>query len=185
MALKAIAPSLIHKTDAGGVRLGLLGPTNVAKAVREMREHVAALGHKVEGFLVQRMVPSGVELIVGVVHDPLFGPVVACGAGGTAVELTTDLAVRITPLTDIDARDMLRSLRIYPLLEGFRGAPAADVPAVEELLLRVSALVEAHPEISEIDLNPLMALPDSAVVVDARIRVEAPAPPPPLAARRS
>jgi len=185
VALKAIAPTLIHKTDAGGVRLGLLGPTNVAKAVREMREHVAALGHKVEGFLVQRMVPSGVELIVGVVHDPLFGPVVACGAGGTAVELTTDLAVRITPLTDIDARDMLRSLRIYPLLEGFRGAPAADVPAVEELLLRVSALVEAHPEISEIDLNPLMALPDSAVVVDARIRVEAPAPPPPLAARRS
>lgn len=185
VAVKAIAPTLVHKTDAGAVRLGLTGPTNVAATVREMREHVAALGHQVEGFLVQRMVPSGVELIVGVVHDPLFGPVVACGAGGTAVELTRDLAVRITPLTDGDARDMLRSLRVYPLLEGFRGAPAAKVPAVEELLLRVSALVEAHPEIAEIDLNPVMALPDRAVVVDARIRVEAPAPEPPLAARRT
>jgi acetyl coenzyme A synthetase (ADP forming)-like protein len=185
VAVKAIAPSLLHKSDAGGVRLGLVGPTSVAAAVREMREQVQAQGHQVEGFLIQRMVPPGVELIVGVVHDPLFGPVVACGAGGTAVELTRDIAVRITPLTDNDTHDMLRSLRIYPLLEGFRGSPAADVAAVEDLLLRMSALVEAHPEIAEIDLNPVIALPEGPVVVDARIRVEVPAPIPPLGARRT
>lgn len=185
VALKAIAPTLVHKTEAGAVRLGLLGPTRVAGQAREMRRQVEELGHQVEGFLVQRMVPQGVELIVGVVHDPLFGPVLACGAGGTAVELTNDVAVRITPLSDSDAHDMLRSLRIFPLLEGFRGSPASDVAAVEELLLRVSALVEAHPAIAEMDLNPVMALPDGAEVVDARIRVEVPAPAAPLAARRN
>jgi acetate---CoA ligase (ADP-forming) len=185
VAVKAIAPSLLHKSDAGGVRLGLVGPMSVAEAVREMRERVNAGGHQVKGFLVQRMVEPGVELIVGVVHDPLFGPVLACGAGGTAVELTRDIAVRITPLTDKDARDLLRSLRIYPLLQGFRGSPAADVPAVEELILRLSALVEAHPEVAEIDLNPVVALPKGPVVVDGRIRVEVPAPIPPLAARRT
>jgi acetyl coenzyme A synthetase (ADP forming)-like protein len=185
VAVKAIAPTLVHKTEVGAVRLGLREPTRVAATAREMQQQVEKLGHQVEGFLVQRMVPQGVELIVGVVHDPLFGPVVAAGAGGTAVELTKDVAVRITPLTDSDANDMLRSLRIFPLLEGFRGAPAADTAAVEELLLRMSALVEAHPEIAEMDLNPVMALPDQAMVVDARIRVEAPAPAAPLAARRN
>ena len=110
------------------------------------------------------------------VHDPLFGPVLACGAGGTAVELLHDVAVRITPITDLDAGEMLRSLATFPLLEGYRGAPAADVAALEDVLLRVSALVEAHPEIAEMDLNPVMAAPDGATVVDARIRVEAPAP---------
>jgi acetyl coenzyme A synthetase (ADP forming)-like protein len=185
IALKAIAPTLVHKSEAGAVRLGLVGPTNVAATAHQMREEVATQGHQVEGFLVQRMVPPGVELIVGVVHDPQFGPVVACGAGGTAVELTKDVAVRITPLNDRDAREMLRSLRSYPLLEGFRGSRPAKVRAVEELLLRVSALVDGHPEIAEMDLNPVMALPDEAIVVDARIRVEAPAPAPPLAARRT
>ena len=130
------------------------------------------------------MVPPGVELFVGVVHDPVFGPVVACGAGGTAVELLHDVAVRITPITDLEAGEMLRSLATFPLLEGYRGSVPADVPAVEELLLRVSALVEAHPEIAEMDLNPVMAGPDGAVVVDARIRVETAAPAAPISARR-
>src|SRR5947207_2647923 len=130
------------------------------------------------------MVTPGVEMLVGVVHDPLFGPVVACGAGGTAVELMKDVAVRITPLTDRDAHDMVRSLATFPLLEGYRGAPPVDVPAVEELLLRVSAMVEAHPEIAEMDCNPVMVTAHGAVVVDARIRLEEPAPPLPLSARR-
>jgi acyl-CoA synthetase (NDP forming) len=185
VALKVVAPTLVHKTEAGAVRLGLSGEKEVGAAAQEMRQALAEAGHEAEGFLVQRMVPAGVELLVGVVHDPLFGPVLACGAGGTAVELVKDVSVRITPLTDLDARDMLRSLQTFPLLEGFRGAPKADITAVEKLLLRVSALVEAHPEIAEMDLNPVLALPEGAVVVDARIRVEIPSPELPLAARRT
>jgi acetate---CoA ligase (ADP-forming) len=184
VALKAVAPRLLHKTEARGVLLGLSGAEQVQAAAREMAAAVAAAGHTVERFLVQRMVGEGVELLVGVVNDASFGPVVACGAGGTAVELLKDVAVRITPLTDRDAAEMVRSLATFPLLDGYRGAPKADVAALEELLLRVSALVEAHPEVAELDCNPVKVLPQGAVVVDARVRVEAPTPPLPLAARR-
>jgi acetyl coenzyme A synthetase (ADP forming)-like protein len=184
VALKAVAPRLLHKTEARGVRLGLFGAEQVQAAAREMAAAVAAAGHTVERFLVQRMVGEGVELLVGVVNDASFGPVVACGAGGTAVELLKDVAVRITPLTDRDAAEMVRSLATFPLLDGYRGAPKADVAALEELLLRVSALVEAHPEVAELDCNPVKVLPHGTVVVDARVRVEAPTPPLPLAARR-
>jgi acetate---CoA ligase (ADP-forming) len=184
VALKAVAPTLVHKTEASGVRLGLSGATQVRAAAGEVAAAVAAAGHAVERFLVQRMVGQGVELLVGVVHDASFGPVVACGAGGVAVELLNDVAVRITPLTDRDAAEMVRSLQTFPLLDGYRGAPKADVAALEELLLRVSALVEAHPQVAELDCNPVRVLPQGAVVVDARVRVEAAAPQLPLAARR-
>jgi acetyl coenzyme A synthetase (ADP forming)-like protein len=184
VALKAVAPRLVHKTEAKAVRLGLAGADEVRTAAAEMVEAVAAEGYTVDGFLVQRMVGEGVELLVGVVHDASFGPVIACGAGGTAVELLKDVAVRITPLTDLDAAEMVRSLATYPLLDGYRGAPRTDVAALEDLLLRVSALVEAHPEIAELDCNPVKVLPDGVVVVDARVRVEAATQPPPLAARR-
>ncbi|HET7516924.1 MAG TPA: acetate--CoA ligase family protein [Actinomycetes bacterium] len=184
VALKAVAPRLVHKTEAKAVRLGLAGADEVRTAAAEMAQAVAAEGYTVDGFLVQRMVGEGVELLVGVVHDASFGPVIACGAGGTAVELLKDVAVRITPLTDLDAAEMVRSLATYPLLDGYRGTPRADVAALEDLLLRVSALVEAHPEIAELDCNPVKVLPDGVVVVDARVRVEAATRPPPLAARR-
>jgi acyl-CoA synthetase (NDP forming) len=184
VALKAVAPRLVHKTEAHAVRLGLTGAEQVHTAATEMTEAVAAEGYTVDGFLVQRMVGDGIELLVGVVHDPSFGPVIACGAGGTAVELLKDVAVRITPLTDRDAAEMVRSLATFPLLDGYRGAPKTDVTALEDLLLRISALVESHPEIAELDCNPVKVLPDGVVVVDARVRVEAASPPPPLAARR-
>jgi len=184
VALKAVAPRLVHKTEAGAVRLGLAGTEAVQAAAAEMAAAVAAEGYAVDGFVVQRMVGEGVELLVGVVHDASFGPVIACGAGGTAVELLKDVAVRITPLTDLDAAEMVRSLATYPLLDGYRGAPRADVAALEDLLLRVSALVEAHPTIAELDCNPVKVLPDGVVVVDARVRVEPATPPLPLAARR-
>jgi acyl-CoA synthetase (NDP forming) len=122
-------------------------------------------------------------MLVGVVHDPLFGPVVACSAGGTAVELVRDVAVRVTPITDLDASEMVRSLRTFPLLQGFRGTPIADVRALEDVILRVGAMVDAHPSIAEMDCNPVMVLPRGAVVVDARIRVQPTAPELPLAAR--
>ncbi|HZD70096.1 MAG TPA: acetate--CoA ligase family protein, partial [Actinomycetes bacterium] len=185
VALKAVAPGLVHKTEAGAVRLGLAGADQVAGVAREMVDRVAAAGNQASGFLVQRMAEPGVELLVGVVHDPSFGPVVACGAGGTAVELLKDVAVRITPLTDLDARQMIRSLATFPLLDGYRGAPKADVASVEDILLRVSALVDERPELAELDLNPVIASPGGAVIVDARIRLARPAAPLPVGARSS
>jgi acetate---CoA ligase (ADP-forming) len=185
IAIKAVSPTLVHKTEAGAVRLGLVGPTRVQRAADEMAAAVGQAGHHLQGFLVQRMVSAGAEMLVGMVHDPSFGPVIACGAGGTAVELLKDVAVRITPLTDREAAEMVRSLKTYPLLDGYRGAAKADVPALEEILLRVSAMVEAHPEIAEMDLNPVMVSAEGAAIVDARIRVEMAQPTPPLAARRA
>jgi len=176
VALKAVAPGLVHKTELGAVALGIAGAAAVREAAEGMSARLAEAGHEVSGFLVQRMAPEGVEMLVGVAHDHLFGPVVACGAGGVTAEVMKDVAVRITPLTDLDARAMVHSLRSYPLLEGFRGGPAADVASLEEVLLRVGALVEAHPEVAEMDLNPVVVSPSGAVIVDARIRVETVAP---------
>ncbi len=171
-ALKAIAPGVLHKSDAGGVRLGLMGSAEVEVAARDMASAFARAGHPIQAFQVQPIVEPGVEMIVGVVQDQHFGPVLACGAGGTATELLKDVAVRITPITRGEAVRMLRSLRTFPLLDGYRGAPKADTGALEEVLLRVSALVEAHPEIVEMDLNPLVVHTAGAVAVDARIRLE-------------
>jgi acetate---CoA ligase (ADP-forming) len=172
LALKAVAPGVLHKTDAGGVRLGLQGETAVKRAAEEMAAAFAAAGHPIERFQLQPMVPPGVEMIVGVVQDEHFGPVLACGAGGTATELIKDVSVRITPITAGDASGMVRSLKTFPLLDGYRGAPKADVNALEDVLLRVSALVEAHPQVAEMDLNPLIVHTDGAVAVDARIRID-------------
>lgn len=173
VALKALAPDLVHKSDSGAVRLGLNGPEAVRRSAEEMAASLAREGHPPTGYLVQRMVPDGVEMLVGIVHDRVFGPVVACAAGGTSAELLKDVAMRITPLTDRDAHQMPRSLQTFPLLEGYRGAPRRDVAALEDVLLRVSAMVETHPEIAEMDLNPLIVLERGAVIVDARIRIEA------------
>jgi acetate---CoA ligase (ADP-forming) len=176
VALKAVARGLVHKTEAHAVRLGLTSPTQVRRVAGQMVREIASEGIEVDELLVQRMVESGVEMLIGVVHDPLFGPVVVSGAGGTAVELLHDVAARITPLTDEDARELLRSLKTYPLLEGWRGAPRADIESVEDVLLRIGRLVEKHAEIAELDLNPVIATPGGAYVVDARVRVEAPPP---------
>ena len=176
VALKAVAPGVVHKTELGAVALDLPGADAVRETAERMAARLADAGQEPTGFVVQRMAPHGVEMLVGVAHDRLFGPVVACGAGGVTAEVMKDVAVRITPLTDLDARTMITSLRSYPLLQGFRGAPAADVAALEQVLLRVGALVEAHPEVVEMDCNPVIVSPDGAVIVDARIRVEAVAP---------
>jgi acetyl coenzyme A synthetase (ADP forming)-like protein len=179
VALKAVARGLIHKSDAGGVALGLETAPAVRQAAERMRADVTGAGHALQGFLVQPILDGGVELLVGVVQDQSFGPVLACGAGGTTAEVLGDVSVRITPVTDLDAAEMLRSLKMFPLLEGYRGSPPCATAAIEAVLLRVSAMVEAHPEIVEMDCNPLLARPDGAYVVDARIRIaEAGAPAP-------
>ena len=185
VALKAIAPGLVHKSDAGGVRLHLAGPQATLTAALEVAAAVSqATGTAPTGFLVQRMAPAGVEMLVGVVNDPQFGPTIACGAGGTLVELLKDVSVRLSPLTRGDACTLLRELRSFPLLEGYRGSPRCDSAALEDMLVRVSALAEDHPEIAEMDCNPVIVGVSGATVVDARVRVAPAAPRRPLGARR-
>jgi acetyl coenzyme A synthetase (ADP forming)-like protein len=183
IALKAIGP--VHKTEVEAVRLGLAPDQRVRDEAAAMAERITAAGEPVEGFVLQEMVGKGVEMLVGVVADPLFGPVVACGAGGTAVELTRDVAVRVAPLTDVDAREMVSSLATAPLLDGFRGSPPADVPALLDVIHRVSAMALAHPAIAEMDLNPAIVLPHGAAIVDARVKVRVPGPTAPFADRTS
>jgi acetate---CoA ligase (ADP-forming) len=170
VALKAIAPGLLHKTEAGAVRLGL-STADVAAAAREMDSRLRNAGMVPSGFLLQRMASPGVEMIVGVVHDRQFGPVVACGAGGVLVELLKDVSVRLAPLSRRDAEEMVRELRSFPLLTGYRGSAAGDVAALVDTIVRVSALVEDLPQIAELDLNPVLVHASGVTVVDARIRV--------------
>ncbi len=173
VVLKAVAPGVVHKTDVGAVRLGLPDPASVVAAAREMERHLGGLGHPVDGFIVQPLISGDVEMLVGSTTDPQFGPVVVCGLGGTRAEVHRDIAVRLTPLTDLGARTMIRELRMLPLLQGYRGAPPCDIAALEELVLRVGAMVQAHPQIIELDCNPVSISPGGIVILDARVRVAA------------
>jgi acyl-CoA synthetase (NDP forming) len=157
----------------GGVILGLESPAAVASAATTLRERLRAAGHTLQAVQLQRQVSGGIEALVGVVSDPTFGPLVVCGLGGVQVELLRDASFRLPPVTDLDAADMIDRLRLKPLLDGYRGAPAGDRAALATLVQRVSALVEAVPELREMDLNPVKVLPpgQGVVVVDARIRV--------------
>jgi acetate---CoA ligase (ADP-forming) len=176
VALKAQGPGLLHKSEMGAVRAGLSGGDEVRLAAEEMDATVAERGAERESFIVQAMAEPGPELLIGVVENPTFGPVLACGAGGTQAELLKDVSVRICPVTGGDVDQMLHALRTFPLLTGYRGAPPIDMGKLEQLLMRVSAMVEAHHEIAEMDLNPVIAGPGGAVAVDYRIRLQ---PPPP------
>jgi len=172
VVLKAVAPGLVHKTELGAVRVGL-PREEVRDAAREMQKKLVREGIEKPGFLVQEMVSDAAEMFVGVTNDANFGPLMVCGAGGTLVELIKDVAVELTPLTDSEAHKMVRSLKTYPLLEGYRGGPRRDTNSLEEILLRVSEMVEDLPEVDELDLNPVMVLGEGrgAVVVDVRIHV--------------
>jgi len=178
VALKAAGPDLLHKTDAGAVRLNLGTAEEVRRAAEDMLRALETAGHAVSGWVVQAMAAPGVEMIVGVVHDLRFGPVVACGAGGTLVEVLRDVAVRLTPLTADDAREMIAGLKIAPALAGVRGRPPADVPALADVLVRIGAMVEDIPQIAELDCNPVIVHEHGAAIVDVRVRVAALEPPP-------
>lgn len=175
VALKLASRQLVHKTELGGVRLNLADEAAVRRAFEEVRERLAREGRldAMDGALVQPMVAGGVEVMAGVVQDPLFGPLIAFGLGGVHVEILGDVRFRVTPLTDRDAAEMVRGIKGIRLLEGYRGHPPADLDALEELLLRLSRLVEEAPEIAELDLNPVFALPPGrgCCIADARIRV--------------
>jgi acyl-CoA synthetase (NDP forming) len=176
VALKAGSGAIVHKTDVGAVHLGLDSAGAVRDAFADMCER---LGDQMGGAIVQPMVGAGIETIVGVTRDELFGSLVVFGMGGTAAELVRDTALRILPITDVDAHEMLQSLRTSPLLFGYRGAQPTDVEALEGLLLRVGQLADEVPEVAELDCNPVIASPDGVVVVDAKVRL-VPLPPSPL-----
>jgi acetyltransferase len=170
VVLKVISPSALHKSDVGGVVVGVVGSDEVGAAYRQ----VIAAVPDAEAALVQEYIAGDHEVLIGMVEDPNFGPLVVFGLGGVFVELIGDVAFRIHPLTDVDAGEMIQDVKSARLLEGYRGAVPGDVEAVEEALLRVSAMIEDLPEIDEMDLNPVKVRPpgEGVAVVDARIRVK-------------
>jgi acyl-CoA synthetase (NDP forming) len=174
VVLKIASPDVIHKSDAGGVKIGLKNATQVSQAYREIMTSVKQKHPKaaIDGVSVQPMAKPGVEVIIGMNKDPQFGPVLMFGLGGILVEILKDVSFRIVPLARRDAREMIRDIKGYPVLEGYRGQEPADVPFLEEMLLKVSDFAERNPEIKELDLNPIFAYRDGAVAVDARIVLE-------------
>jgi len=175
VVVKLNSSTIVHKTDVGGVILDLSSENDVKKAFADIQARLTEIGreHEMKGVTVQRMVKGGVEAIVGVTQDPSFGPLIMFGLGGIYAELLKDVALRLHPLTDFDARELMSSIRMAKLLEGFRGSPPTDTQALEDLLLRLSVLVEDIPEIAELDLNPVKVMPqgEGYWVVDARIMV--------------
>ncbi len=171
VALKVVSPDITHKSDVGGVKLNLADESAAGAAFDEIMAAAkrAQPDAAIDGVSVQKMAAPGTEVIVGVNADPQFGPVLMFGLGGVLVEVLEDVAFRIIPIEPRDARQMVREIKGFKLLQGYRGQPPADVAALESLLLKVSAFVDAHPEVAELDLNPVFAYADGAVAVDARI----------------
>ena len=175
VVLKVLSPQITHKTDVGGVELNIHDESQVRSAFQRIRRD--AQTHcpdaEIQGVTVEPMISlnNGHELILGVKRDPTFGSVIVVGAGGTAAEVMRDRVLGLPPLNERLARRMLQSLRIWPLLEGYRGRPGVDIDKLIEILIRFSYLVADHPEIAEFDINPLLALPDGAIALDARAMI--------------
>jgi acyl-CoA synthetase (NDP forming) len=174
VALKLVSPEITHKSDVGGVKLGLKTSKQVEAAYEEI---LSAVKQKyphavIDGVSVQGMARPGTEVIIGMTKDAQFGPVLMFGLGGILVEILKDVSFRIVPLEKEDAREMIREIKGYPILEGFRGMEPVDVSILEEILLKISRFVDDHPEIKELDLNPIFAYRDGAVAVDARVILE-------------
>ena len=168
VVLKTEAEGLVHRTGTGGVRVDLRTPQEVAEGYRML---VAGSGLRLQRVLVQPMLEGGVEVMIGVAQEPVFGPLVVFGSGDAATEVPGDHVTRLTPLTDVDAEEMIHAVRATPLLAGDRGAPPTDTAALADVLLRVSRLADDLPEVSELDLNPVLARPDGVWCVDVRVRI--------------
>lgn len=173
IVLKAVAPGIAHKSDVGGVVLGITGALDAAARAIEMRERVELTvpGSKVEAFMLQETAPAGVEMFIGAGRDPSFGPFVTVGLGGVLVELFRDVAMRPAPLDAVAATDLLKSLKAWRLLTGFRGRPPCDVKALAEAIVKVGNLIAAESSLREIDINPIVVYPEGlgALAVDARM----------------
>ena len=175
VAVKLASATITHKTDVGGVVLDVKSDIEAGQAFKDIKTRLAQIGREKEmdGVTVQPMVSEGIEAIIGVSHDPSFGPLIMFGMGGINAELIKDVAFRLHPLTDLDARELIGSIKMARLFEGHRGSPPSDIASLQDLLLRLSALVEDCPQISELDFNPVKVLPQGQGywVVDARIAV--------------
>lgn len=171
VVLKVSSVDITHKSDAGGVKVNLGDRNEVEKAFDEIMESVKdKFPHaQVEGVSVQAMAKPGIEIIMGMTRDPQFGPVLMFGLGGVFVEVLKDVTFRIVPLEKKDASEMIREIKGFKLLEGYRGQDPADIGSLEEMLLRLSAFVDGKEEIKEIDMNPVFAYNSEALVADARI----------------
>ena len=171
VVLKVASSDIVHKSDAGAVKLGLDTPVRVGEAWDEITKSARANYPKatVDGISVQKMAPPGIEIIIGMSKDEQFGPVLMFGLGGVWVEIMKDVSFKIVPLTTQDAADMIREIKGYALLKGYRAQKPVDVPYLERLLIQVSQFVEKNPNIRELDLNPILAYPEGAIAVDARI----------------
>lgn len=174
VVMKIASADVVHKSDAGGVKLGLKTATQIGKAYDEIMKSIKAAfpNAKIDGVSVQTMARQGVEVIIGMSKDAQFGPVLMFGLGGVLVEILKDVSFRIVPLVKRDAKEMIREIKGFPLLEGYRGSEPVDVENLENMLLKVSEFIEKTPEIKELDLNPIFAYKDGAVAVDARVILE-------------
>ena len=174
VVLKIVSPAIIHKSDVGGVIVDVKDAKDVQNAYKKIMDNIKK--HKpdavIVGVLVQEMAPQSTEVIVGATKDPQFGPALMFGLGGIFVEILKDVTFRIAPLTEDEAREMITSVKAYPVLKGYRNMPPADVEAIVEILLNTSRLVMEHQEIKEVDLNPIMVYEKGAKTVDARIILE-------------
>jgi acyl-CoA synthetase (NDP forming) len=171
VALKIASPDVVHKSDAGGVKLNLENEEKVGQAYDDIMQSIKQQypDAVIDGVSVQPMARPGVEVIIGMSKDAQFGPVIMFGLGGILVEILKDVSFRIVPLEKRDAREMVREIKGYPVLEGYRGQEAVDIENLEEMILKVSAFIEQNPQIDELDLNPVFAYSDGAVAVDARV----------------
>ena len=174
VVLKIVSPDIIHKSDSGGVKLALANATQVGKAYTEIMTSAKKGFPKaaIEGVAVQKMARPGVEVIMGMSKDAQFGPVLMFGLGGVFVEVLKDVAFRIVPLVKRDASQIIKEIKGYPLLEGYRGQEPARISALEDMLLQLSDFIDKTPEIKELDLNPILAYSDGAIAVDARVILE-------------
>jgi acyl-CoA synthetase (NDP forming) len=173
VVLKVVSPDIVHKFDVGGVHVNLRTADEVAAAYDAIHESVRRTQPEavIEGIFVQSFVKGGTETIIGAKRDPHFGPILMFGLGGTAVEIFRDVTFRIAPIRQLSARRMIENIRGFPLLNGYRGQPKADQDALAEILLRLSQMVTELPEIIELDVNPLKALPEGrgAIALDGRV----------------
>lgn len=176
VGLKIASPDILHKSDAGGVKLNLRTNEEVTQACEDILASARRYAPKanIHGVTVQKMARPGVEVIIGMSKDPQFGPVLMFGLGGVMVEVIKDVALRVVPLNTRDAREMIREIKGYKMLTGFRGQPPVATAILEDWLLKLSRFSEATPEIKEIDLNPIFAYSDGALAVDARVILENP-----------